>query len=291
MTEPSDQACRRLFESHPRGFEANRYVYPVVSRRSSGVSLGVNLNLDKACNFDCVYCQVDRTADGTLQPLDVDRLADELDETITLVNSGKIYEFPRFRDTPAALRRLNDLALSGDGEPTLSPDFGLAVDICADARRSHKLDDVKLVLITNATMLHLDSVQRALDVLDAANGQIWAKLDAGTEAYYRLVNRSAVPFDRVLDNLREAAAVRPIVIQSLFMQIDGAPPSTEEIEAYAERLRAITASGGRIATVQIHTIARPPAENWVAPLSNERLEAIASTVRLASGLQVETFGG
>ena len=57
-------------------------------------------------------------------------------------------------------------------------------------RQERRLDQLKLVLITNASMFHREAVARALEVLDANNGEIWAKLDAGTEAYYQQVARS-----------------------------------------------------------------------------------------------------
>ncbi|MBN2216354.1 MAG: radical SAM protein, partial [Pirellulales bacterium] len=107
-----------MFSDHPRSFHANRYVYPVVSRRSRGISIGVNLSPDRRCNFNCVYCQVDRHTAGENQPLDAERLADELDHVIELVVTGRLFESPAFRNTPGPLRRLNDIALSGDGEPT-----------------------------------------------------------------------------------------------------------------------------------------------------------------------------
>jgi wyosine [tRNA(Phe)-imidazoG37] synthetase (radical SAM superfamily) len=109
-----------LFEAHPRSFAGNRYVYPVLSRRAGGISVGVNLNLDKACNFHCVYCQVDRTRPGEEQFVDLQRLAEELERTVELVASGRIYDDTQFRATPVPLRRFNDIALSGDGEPTRS---------------------------------------------------------------------------------------------------------------------------------------------------------------------------
>ena len=113
-------------------------------------------------------------------------------------------------------------------------------------RRRHGLTDVKLVLLTNASLLDRPLVRRALTTLDANNGEIWAKLDAGTEDYYRLVARSAVPWRRILDNLQEAAVGRPIVIQSLLMRIRGEAPSPAELEAYCERLQEILAGGGQI---------------------------------------------
>jgi wyosine [tRNA(Phe)-imidazoG37] synthetase (radical SAM superfamily) len=290
-----------LFISHPRGFAANRYVYPVLSRRSGGISIGVNLSVDRVCNFDCVYCQVDRTI-SLLPPagegpgvratdVDLKRLAEELDRMVEMVRSGRIFDGPPFRNVLAPLRRLNDIAFSGDGEPTASPHFAEAVEICAEIRRRHRLDDVKIVLITNATLLDRPEVRRALETLDAANGEIWAKLDAGTEAYYRTVNRSAVPWRKILDNLHLTAAVRPIVIQTLFMRMHNEPPPETELEAYCDRLCEISSAGGKIRLVQIHTIARPPAEPWAAALSNAEVDAIADRVRRRTGLPVAAFYG
>jgi wyosine [tRNA(Phe)-imidazoG37] synthetase (radical SAM superfamily) len=278
-----------LFAAHPRSFEKNRYVYPVVSRRAGGVSIGVNLNLDKVCNFDCIYCQVDRSDAGDKEFLELDRLTDELDAAVELVTSGRLYEQPKFSDTPLSLRRLNDFALSGDGEPTTYRNFDDVIAVCAKVRRRHKLDDVKLVLITNASMFHRERVRRGLAMLDAANGEIWAKLDAGTEAYYKLVARSSIPFDRILENLRDAARVRPIVIQSLFMRIHDEPPPAAEQAAYCDRLSEIVAAGGQIKLVQVHTIARPPAETWVAPLDDAQVDALADLVRNRTGLAVAAF--
>jgi wyosine [tRNA(Phe)-imidazoG37] synthetase (radical SAM superfamily) len=279
------------FTAHSRGCAGNRYVYPVLSRRAGGVSVGVNLNSDKFCNFRCVYCQIDRTTASEAETVDLERLAEELDRMVEEVASGRIYEGPKFQNTPAAFRRFNDIAFSGDGEPTACPNFDRAVDVCAEVRRRHKLDDVKLVLITNATLFHQPRVREALKTLDANNGEIWAKLDAGSEGYYRLVDRSAVPWQRILDNLREAALVRPIVIQSLFLRMHGQPPSPAELDAYCDRLQDIVAAGGRIKLVQIHTIARLPAEPWVTALADTEVDAVVAHVRSRTGLPVAGFYG
>lgn len=292
MKKPSgSDPARALFEAHPRSFATNRYVYPVLSRRSGGISIGVNLNGDNACNFECIYCQVDRTEPGEKRRLDLKRLADELNGMVELVTSGRIYRETKFRDTPEPLRRLNDIALSGDGEPTLCEEFEFAVAACVGVRLRHRVDDVKLVLITNASRLHRVPVRRALAMLDAHHGEIWAKLDAGTQTYFQKVARTAVPWRRILQNLREAAVARPIVIQSLLTRIHGEPPPPAELQAYCDRLREILAAGGRIKLVQIHTVARPPAETWVTPLSHAEVDAAAELVRRRTGLAVATFYG
>jgi wyosine [tRNA(Phe)-imidazoG37] synthetase (radical SAM superfamily) len=280
-----------LFSAHGRNFEANRYVYPVLSRRSGGISIGVNLNLDKVCNFDCIYCQVDRRQLGPKQAVDVVRLVEELDAMVELITSGRIYDETRFRDTPAQLRRLNDIALSGDGEPTTCRNFAEIVAACAEVRRRHGLEEMKLVLISNATMFHREPVRRGLAILDANHGEIWAKLDAGTDAYYHEVDRTSISFARILANVAEAAVARPIVIQSLFMRIRGVGPPPAEQEAYCQRLREIVAGGGKIKLVQVHTVARQPAESWVTPLVNEEVDALAELVRQRTGLAAAGFYG
>jgi wyosine [tRNA(Phe)-imidazoG37] synthetase (radical SAM superfamily) len=289
--QDSSPSANSPFDAHPRNFAANRYVYPVLSRRAGGISIGVNLNIDQICNFRCIYCQIDRSQPAESAPVDLKQLAGELDHMVTLVTSGAIFEGVQFGDTPPALRRLNDIALSGDGEPTACPQFPEAVQVCAEVRRRHALSDLKLVLITNASLFHQPRVRQALETLDANGGEIWAKLDAGTEDYYRLVARSAVPWRQILDNLREAALVRPIVLQSLWMRIRGEAPSPAELEAYAERLEEILAAGGRVKLVQIHTIARRPAEQWATALEDAEVDAIAEQVRRRTGLPVAAFYG
>jgi wyosine [tRNA(Phe)-imidazoG37] synthetase (radical SAM superfamily) len=291
MSDPptDNNEARNLFAIHPRSFEENRYVYPVVSRRAGGVSIGVNLNLDKVCNFDCIYCQVNRTEMGEREFLELQRLADELEYAVELITSGRIYAGQRFSHVPERLRRLNDIALSGDGEPTTYRNFEDVVAVCAKVRQRHGLDEMKIVLITNATMFQRPHVRRGLELLDANHGEIWAKLDAGTEAYYDRVARSAIRFPKILDNLRWAASVRPIVIQTLFMNIQGEGPDESELAAYCDRLNEIVQSG-KIKLVQIHTVARAPAEAYVSALSDERVEEIAEMVRGRTGLEVAAYG-
>src|SRR5688572_20795987 len=153
-----------LHTQHQRRFEENRFVYPVLSRRSGGLSLGVNLNPDKVCNFDCIYCQVDRTSQSETRFVELDALLAELEGTLELVTSGEIYQTEKFRQTPAPLRRLNDIAFSGDGEPTTYRNFDEIISRCAQVKQRRGLDDVKLVLITNASMFHRPHVQRGLEI-------------------------------------------------------------------------------------------------------------------------------
>ena len=209
-----------LHTSHERLFETNRFVYPVLSRRSQGVSIGVNLNPNKVCNFDCIYCQVDRTTTSETRFVEMDQLLSELDHMLTLLTSGELFKTEQFSRLPVQLQRLNDIAFSGDGEPTTYTNFEEIIQACAKLKQQHSLDSVKMVLITNASMFHRQHVQLGLQVLDANQGEIWAKLDAGSEEYYQRIERTSIRFQQVLDNIEQAACVRPIVIQSLFMQVN-----------------------------------------------------------------------
>jgi wyosine [tRNA(Phe)-imidazoG37] synthetase (radical SAM superfamily) len=280
-----------LHTLHERSYEANRYVYPVLSRRSGGISIGVNLNPDKVCNFDCIYCQVDRTRTAETTFVDTAGMLAELDAMLSLVTSGQLFESGKFRDTPAALRRLNDIAFSGDGEPTTYRNFDAIVQSVADLKRRHGLESVKLVLITNASMFHRPHVKHGLEILDENQGEIWAKLETGTEEYYHKIERTRIPFRQILDNIAAAAQVRPLVIQSLFMRVEGEPPSPAEILAFCDRLNEIVAAKGALKLVQIYTVARQPAESYVAALSDAEVDAIAQTVRERTSLPTAAFYG
>lgn len=279
-----------LFTLHSRRWQDNRYVYPVISRRSQGLSVGVNLNPDKVCNFDCVYCCVDRSTMPGKVEVDLDVLSAELDHMLGLVETGAIWQQPPFDRTPEPLKRLNDVAFSGDGEPTSYPRFQDACAAASALLAKHGMPGAKIVVITNATLFHQPRVRQALAYLDQHNGELWAKLDAGTEPYYRLVERTSIPFSRILDNLLDAGRARPIVIQSLFMRIDDVPPSDEEIDAYASRLRELKEAGCQIKYVQVYTIARTTAEAYVKPLENAEVDAIATRVR-GVGLEARAFYG
>jgi wyosine [tRNA(Phe)-imidazoG37] synthetase (radical SAM superfamily) len=283
--------AHQLHADHARLFDHNRFVYPVLSRRSGGISIGVNLNPDKICNFDCIYCQVDRTRQSETRFVEIDALVAELRTTLELVASGAIYETDKFRDVPAHFRRLNDIAFSGDGEPTTYKNFDELIETCAATKRATGLDDVKMVLITNASMFHRPHVQRGLEILDRNNGEIWAKLEAGTDEYYHLIDRTPIPFRQILDNITAAARVRPLVIQSLFMRVNSEPPSQAELEAFCDRLNEITTAGGQLELVQIYTIARRPTESYVAPLADAEVDAIVELVRERTGLNALAFYG
>jgi len=290
MTD-ADSALREAYQRHERRWADNLFVYAVVSRRSHGVSVGINLNPGKECNFDCVYCQVDRLVPPRVRKVDLERLARELDAVLQAAADGSLFDTPPFNALASDRRQVRDIAFSGDGEPTTYPRFEEAVELAAAARTRFALHTTKIVLITDAAYLARPAVRNALEVLDANNGEIWAKLDAGTEGYFQSIDRPNVSLAHVLENILDAARRRPIVIQSLFMRVNGRVMADAEVEAYCDRLNELRAAGGQITGVQLYTIARKPAEPAVTPLADAELDRLADAVRARVPVPIETFYG
>ncbi len=272
----------------PRDFLENRFVYAVVSARARGLSVGVNMCPDKHCNFQCVYCEVRRNGEPHPGPLDVDAMAAELKKTLAFVRAGRLRERPWYRTLPDELLQLRHVALSGDGEPTLSPSFGEALQAVMHVRALSGFPFFKLVLITNSTGLDLPQVQHGLKHLTRSD-EIWAKLDGGSQAYLNKVNRSSVPLEKILSNILMLARQRPVVIQSLFPAIRGEEPPLEEIEQYAHRLLELKRAGAQISLVQIYSATRPSPNSDSSHLPLKVLSRIAQTVRQVAGLTAEVF--
>lgn len=285
-------ALTAAFASHPRRFDTFRWVYPVLSRRSGGLSIGVNLNPDKVCNFDCPYCQVDRRGPAPSSEVVPAKVEGEVRELLARVAATGLAEaFPGVAEQD---RKLSDIAISGDGEPTMRQEFP---DVCG--RLSLLREEwiasggtpFRLVLITNATLLDRPAVKRGLDILcRGGGGEVWGKLDAGTEEFYREVNVSRVPLSKVVENLVATAALYPLRIQTLFFENDGRIPSEAEIDAWLNHLDTIQRAGPLLG-VQIHTVARATAKPGCRPVSVEWLAEVANHVRSRTKLDVEVHSG
>ena len=272
----------------PRDFLNNRFVYAVISSRAHGLSLGVNMNPDKLCNFDCLYCEVDRRTPSAETTLDVGVMGEELQRTLTYVLQGRLHERPHYQSLPTELLQLRHVALSGDGEPTLAPNFAEALQEVIHVRALGGFPFFKIVLITNATALDRPQVQESLKRLTKSD-EIWVKLDGGTQDYLNKVDRPNVPLDKVLANILALGRQRPVVIQSLFPAINEEEPSLEQIEQFAQRLKELKARGAQISLVQIYSAARPMSHSECGHLPLKTLSHIAQLVRQVTGLKAEVF--
>ena len=272
----------------PRNFLDNRFVYVVVSARARGLAIGINMNPDRFCNFDCVYCEVNRGLPAGERRLDVGVMEEELDKTLLLVRSGKIREYPAYHGLSDELLELRHVALSGDGEPTLCPNFAEAVQGVVHVRARHPQAFFKLALITNGTGLELRHVQESLQYF-THDDEIWIKLDAGTQSYMSQVNHSEVALESVIANALLIGRQRPIVIQSLFPLVGGQEPPPEEIDEYILRLNALKMGGAQISLVQIYSATRPVAHPDCAHMPLKKISRIRQRIKAETGLKAEVF--
>jgi wyosine [tRNA(Phe)-imidazoG37] synthetase (radical SAM superfamily) len=270
---------------HPRARGKNRFVYAVRARRSRGISIGVNLDPQKTCNFECVYCEViDRREieKGTGRPaIAVEDVAEELTGELASRNRAA---------APSDADAVRDIAFAGDGEPSTFRGFLPLARALFDVRDAAGFAHVPFVLITNGSGVARGEMREAHDLFAARGGTFWIKLDAGTEGFYKTISRSAISFERILANLTGAAKRHPVVVQAMFLRLRGEPPPRDEIAAWASRLAAVRNAGGRLSLVQVYTVARETMEPGVSALTKAELEDIAAAARAAvPGVPVETF--
>jgi wyosine [tRNA(Phe)-imidazoG37] synthetase (radical SAM superfamily) len=271
---------------YPRDFLQNQFVYLVISPRAKGLSIGINLNPLVKCNFQCLYCEVDRVQPPRASQLDVDRMGSELDQTLRMVDGGWLRHLPRYANLPEDMLRVHNVNLSGDGEPTLADQFLDAVKAVAHVRAVGRF--FKIVLVTNSTALDSSRVHDGLKYMTRED-EVWAKLDGGTDGYIRKVNSATTSLEKILSNILLVGRRRPVIIQSLFPAIDGEPPPDLEIEEYAQRLKELKDQGAEISQVQIYSATRPMAKAGCSHLPLKTLSRIAQTVRKVAGLQAEVF--
>jgi len=276
---------RLRVDDHDRDSAGLTHVYPVVSRRAGGVSVGINLNTNNACNWRCVYCQVPGLVFGKAPPVDLDLLERELRGFLERVVHGDWME----RHVPEGARRLNDVAFSGNGEPTSSPHFEGAVE-----RAERVLTDlglagrIQVVLITNGSLMGRPGVQRAVQRLARLNGRVWFKLDSATAAGQERLNANRAGVERALAGLETAAGLCPTWIQTMALDWGGPTLSGAEEEAYLELLSGLVRRGVGVRGVLLYGLARrshQPEAPELRALPAAELERLAGRIR-ALGLEV-----
>jgi wyosine [tRNA(Phe)-imidazoG37] synthetase (radical SAM superfamily) len=283
-----DQTNHQTAFGRPRNPLNNRFVYAVISQRARGLSIGINLNPDKQCNFDCAYCEVKRDEPGRDRKVDLKLMAEELQGLLRLSYQNKLCELEWFRHLPRELLQLKEVALSGDGEPTLCLNFDAVVREVLHVRSRGEFPFFRIVLITNATGLDFPEVLRGIKALGKED-EIWVKLEAGTQQYMDKVNRTDIPLWKVLANILAVSKKRPVTIQSLFPLLNGEGPPEDEIEQYVQRLKELNAAGAQITTVQVYSAHRPPHQPNCEHLPLKTLSQIARRVRERAGLRAEVF--
>ena len=249
---------------HDRDAAHMTYVYPVVSRRAGGVSVGINLNPNNACNWRCIYCQVPNLKRGAAPEINLQQLEDELTALLDDILHG---DFMQTR-VPEDARRLNDIALSGNGEPTSAKAFPEVIQCIGRVmQRFDLVGRIKLVLITNGSLIAREPVQLGLKRMAQLNGEVWYKLDSATREGRARINNTRQSLKKTAECLTLAASLCPTWVQTCLFTQDGLPPSAYEQQAYLDFLARLIAQGVPIKGVLLYGIARLSQQPEAAQLS------------------------
>jgi wyosine [tRNA(Phe)-imidazoG37] synthetase (radical SAM superfamily) len=272
---------------HSRDNVGMTYVYPVVSRRAGGVSIGINLNPNNACNWRCIYCQVPDLQRGTAPGVDLAKLEAELRGFLRDILHGDFLE----AKVPPEARRITDIALSGNGESTTAPEFEQVIELLGRVKADYNLPpELKLVLITNGSVIDRPGVQAGLRRMAALNGEVWFKLDSVTREGRRRINNTQMSLKRMRNNLQLSASLCPTWLQMCVFQVDGMPPAEVEVEAYMEFVGDFLREGGVLEGVLLYGLARPSLQpeaprlekidlEWMGVFS-DKIRALGLTVKL-----------
>ena len=257
--------------NHDRDSAALRYVYPVISRRAGGVSVGINLNTNNACNWRCIYCQVPGLTRGTAPKTDLPVLETELRDFLNELLHG---DFMQSR-VPKGSRRINDIALSGN-------EFRDAITLIASVRSETALPEtVKTILISNGSLLYRDEVRQGLRDMAKLNGEVWFKLDRASETAMRLVNDTQISMNKVRDNLVASIACCPTWLQTCWFALDGEPPSRRDEDDYLEFVSSLLRDGHKPQGVLLYSLARPslqPEAPRLSALSEKQLQPFSDRI-------------
>ena len=271
-------------KNHDRDVAGYRYVYPVNSRRSGGLSIGINFNTNNACNWRCIYCQVPDLVVGAAPELDFELLATELTDFLQDVLHGTFYQ--RFQ-IETARQVIKDIAISGNGEPTSVHEFAKAIAIITQTVEQANIPDpFQYVLISNGSLMHKADVQQGLKLFNQYNGQLWFKLDSATDLGREAVNHAGLSAQKQLDNLISSAKLCSTWIQTCVLgftsnQGQGGLLETQEQQAYlallAKLIQQVSLQG-----VMLYSLARPslqPEANIISSASMEQLQNFAAQIR------------
>jgi len=261
---------------HNRDVSGLKYVYPVVSRRAGGISIGINLNTNNACNWRCVYCSVPNLTRGTPPPIELSILEQELRTFLHDILHGDFM----LRHVAEADRQLMDIAFSGNGEPTSAKEFPEVLLLVEKILRDFDLiGKIKIRLITNGSLMDKPSIITSMQHLAQCNGEVWFKLDAGTKEGIARINDVNLSPHSHLERLKKCAAACPTYIQTCMFALDGLPPTAQDIADY---LTLISQVKEVIAGVHLYGLARPSYQAEaprLSRLSADWLKNVANRIR------------
>lgn len=243
--------------------QQSAHVYGPVPSRRLGLSLGVDILPFKTCTFDCVYCQLGRTARPS------GRRGRFFSEAAILA---------QIRSALERSPRIDHITFSGSGEPTLNTAVGPLI------RKIKAMTDVPVVVLTNSSLLNRPPVRRALRAADI----VIPSLDAARAASFRRVNRPLASL-KIGEIIRGLEAFRREFKGRLWLEImlvKGINDSPADIRALKKAIAGI-----RPDRIQLNTVVRPPAETWARALSPRALQKIKKEFGEKAEVIADTRGG
>lgn len=274
-------------KNHDRNIAGYQYIYPVISRRSGGLSIGINFNTNNACNWRCVYCQVPDLTLGAAPELDFDLLTAELSDFLQDVLHGSFYD--RFQLEPE-MRIIKDIAISGNGEPTSAKEFTKAITcITQTVEQANITEPFKYVLITNGSLIHKPDVQAGLRLFNQYKGQIWFKLDSATDAGRETINHSAISLQRQIQNLISSTQLCSTWVQTCVLNYAdkeniGLVSETEQL-AYLALIENVIQQGS-LQGIMLYSLARPSLQPEAAIISSASIEQLDVFAKRIQGLGI-----
>lgn len=240
---------------HSRDKAGLTYVYPVLSRRAGGLSIGINLNINNACNWRCIYCQVPDLIRGSAPAVNLDKLGHELRNFLADVVHGRFYDR---EEVPDEYRVIKDIAISGNGEPTTANEFDQVINLIELILNEYGLlNFIKCVLITNGSMVNRVHVKKGLKKLAKMNGEVWFKIDSAIPTGIATINKIRGSNISTLKRLKVSAELCPTWIQTCVFSYKNKPPSKAETDAYINLLKATVSRDIAVKGVLLYGVERP----------------------------------
>lgn len=225
----------------PKGL---KHIYGPVPSRRLGRSLGIDLVPFKTCTYDCVYCQLGRTTNKTLERKEYVANCDILAELKEKLTRGATFDY---------------ISLAGSGEPTLNSGINELI------LQIRKLTDIPIAVLTNGSLLWMPEVRDALLGADL----VLPSLDAGDEFLFKYANRphGNISFGQMVEGLVEFTNRFPGEVWLEILLLAGVTRIRHEVQKIAAII-----GGMKLSRIQLNTVKRPPAETFAAPLlSNQML--------------------
>ena len=261
---------------HNRKTFKGKYIYPVVSRRAGGLSLGINLNTNNACNWQCIYCEVPDLVRGKPDSINLKELEVELDYWLDqIINQSFLNQYTQNKT------EFKDIAFSGNGEPTASKQFKDVIKILIKKINEYKLTKkITIRLITNGSNMSNPNVKEALSLMNNFSREVWFKIDQINEEDVKTINQVNLSKATVKRNLEAALDSSPTVIQTCLFRLNNKLPSKESIDAYIDFLKTYEK---KIKGIHLYSLARlseQSSDYELTRLTEPELESIANKIKL-----------